>query len=74
MSSVYLNGNLIYPYNGKKYTITVNVYSNKDIVVERDLSYKESLLNGADPVLADNLIPVTIANDGTVKKADIATE
>ena len=36
--------------------------------------YKESILNGADPVLSDNLIPVTIANDGTVTKADLNTK
>ena len=35
------------------------------------VSYKESLLNGADPVLSDNLIPVTIAEDGTVTYADV---
>ena len=68
------NGNLIYPYNGKKYTITVNVYSNKDIVVERDLSYKESLLNGTDPVLEGNLVPIQIADNGEVTKADINNE
>ncbi len=33
--------------------------------------YTESILNGTDPVLSDNLIPVTIENDGTVHKADI---
>ncbi len=37
-------------------------------------NYKESILNGADPVLSDNLIPVTIANDGTVTKADLTTK
>ena len=36
--------------------------------------YKESILNGTDPVLKDPLIPVTIENDGTVKKADIGSE
>ena len=65
------NGELIYPYNGKKFTLTVNVYSNKDIVVEKDLSYKEALLNGADPVLEGSLIPVQISDNGTVTKADI---
>lgn len=35
------------------------------------VSYKESLLNGADPVLSDSLIPVTIAEDGTVTYADV---
>ncbi len=33
--------------------------------------YTESILNGTDPVLSDNLIPVTIENDGTVHKADL---
>ena len=36
--------------------------------------YKESILNGTDPVLKDELIPVTIESDGTVKKADIGSE
>ena len=36
--------------------------------------YTELILNGTDPVLKDNLVPVTIASDGTVKKADIYTE
>ena len=36
--------------------------------------YTESILNGTDPVLKDNLVPVTIDNDGTVKKADIYTK
>jgi hypothetical protein len=31
--------------------------------------YTESILNGADPVLGDNLIAVNIADDGTVTKA-----
>ena len=33
--------------------------------------YKEELLNGTDPVITGGLIPVTISDDGTVKKADI---
>ncbi len=36
--------------------------------------YSEALLNGADPVLEEPLIPVTIDEDGTVKKADIGSE
>jgi hypothetical protein len=36
--------------------------------------YTEEILNGADPVLADNLIPVNISDDGTVTKADITKE
>ncbi len=33
--------------------------------------YTESILNGTDPVLSDNLIPITIENDGTVHKANV---
>ena len=36
--------------------------------------YKDTVLNGADPELKDNLVPVVINNDGTVKKADIYSE
>ena len=36
-----------------------------------DSSYREPILNGTDPVLKNNLIPVTISDDGTVRKADI---
>ena len=33
--------------------------------------YTEDILNGTDPALQDELIPVTIDNDGTVHKANI---
>ena len=36
--------------------------------------YKDSVLNGADPVINSDLVAVTIENDGTVKKADIKKE
>mgnify|MGYP004611379935 CR=1 FL=1 len=36
--------------------------------------YKDTVLNGADPELKDNLVAVTINTDGTVKKADIYSE
>ena len=39
-----------------------------------DGTYTESILNGTDPVLKEGLIPVTIGNDGVVKKADITKE
>ena len=35
------------------------------------LVYSEGILNGTDPVLGENMIPVTIEKDGTVKYADI---
>ncbi len=36
--------------------------------------YKEEILNGTDPVIKDELIPVTLSNDGTVKYANIYKE
>ena len=59
--------------NGKEFTATVNVYANAELIAV-PTAYTETILNGTDPVLKDNLIPVTIASDGTVKKADIYTE
>ncbi len=47
----------------KKYNSTTNISDKK--------LYTENILNGAIPVLSHGLIPVTIENDGTVKKADI---
>ena len=59
--------------NGKEFTAMVNVYANAELITEQ-VAYTESILNGTDPVLKDNLVPVTIDTDGTVKKADIYTE
>ena len=36
--------------------------------------YTETILNGTDPVLKDNLVPIKIASDGTVTKADLYQE
>ncbi len=36
--------------------------------------YHEDILNGADPVLANQLIPVTISDGGVVKKASLTSE
>lgn len=49
--------------------IVVNASLNQ--VVE---AYSESILNGADPLLGDGLIPVEIGRDGTVTKANIQNE
>ena len=43
------------------------------VTVPRKL-YKDTVLNGADPELKDNLVAVTIDTDGIVKKADIYSE
>ncbi|HIR74172.1 TPA: hypothetical protein IAB95_01565 [Candidatus Ventrenecus avicola] len=37
-------------------------------------TYIESLLNGTDPVLEEPLIPVTISDDGVVRKANLSSE
>ena len=36
--------------------------------------YIEPILNGTDPVLENPLLPVTISDDGVVRKADLASE
>lgn len=45
-----------------------------DATVKKKVLYKEDILNGTDPVLQDELIPVIIEDDGTVRKADIYSE
>ena len=57
---------------GKSFTGKVIVTSSTDSSVKAE--YKEALLNGTDPVLSDNLVPVTLADDGTVTKADTYSE
>ena len=39
--------------------------------IAENVEYKETILNGAYPKISGELIPVTIEDDGTVKKADI---
>ena len=57
------------------YTLYNNNFSvvkeNEETKIEDKKIYTEDILNGAVPVLSNNLIPVTIDNDGTVRKADI---
>ena len=36
--------------------------------------YKEEILNGTEPKLSGSLIPITIEDDGTVKKADLTSK
>ena len=53
-------------YDGKEADIKGKCDKN-----ETKILYKETILNGATPQLKSDMVPVTIANDGTVKKADI---
>ena len=39
--------------------------------IAENVEYKETILNGAYPKISGELVPVTIENDGVVKKADI---
>ena len=48
--------------------------TNYKVIVNSSSKYKEIILNGADPVLSSDMIPVTIENNGTVRKADTSTE
>ena len=54
---------------GKSFTGKVIVTSSTSSELKE--TYAEALLNGTDPVLSENLIPVVLADDGTVTKADI---
>ena len=49
-----------------------NAIERKEVGIEK--VYTEKLLNGTDPVLSNNLIPVTIKDDGIVTYADITKE
>ena len=59
--------------NDKTFTLTVNVYADGKVITA-DNTYKEALLNGTDPVIPDNLIPVVISDTGVVTKADTSKE
>ena len=74
----------------KTYTLKIEYkYSNEDQSVYQGATFKatlgidterispeytESILNGTDPVLSDNLVPVALADDGTVTKADTTSD
>ena len=57
---------------------TVNIeekgYVDGSLSMDMIGMHQESILNGAYPRLKNNLIPITIENDGTVKKADTNTK
>ncbi len=58
----------------EKYTCTLSFTALEKTGLGVEKEYKETLLNGTDPVLTENLIPVTIADDGAVKYADVKKE
>ena len=71
---------------GKVKTSSVGSYTVRYIVIDSNGNlnsvvrtvvvnsrYKESILNGTDPVLASNLVPVVISDSGVVTKASTAS-
>ena len=58
-----------------KYETSSDIYTMINGKAVQYLSvYQESLLNGAYPVLTDNLVPVTIDDNGVVRKANLKNE
>ncbi len=58
-------------------TITVNGVERTELggeAIRGETTYKEKILNGADPVLKNELIPVAIADSGEVTYADTHTK
>ncbi len=55
---------------GKSLRFRINLKMSQ----KEEIVYKESILNGTDPVLSNNLVPVTIQDNGTVQKANIYDE
>lgn len=57
-------------------TMDVKKVSRNELGKEYVKPYTDKVLNGADPVLDENnkLVPITLANDGTVTYADIKQE
>mgnify|MGYP004611980853 CR=1 FL=1 len=64
----------------KELDYTIIVTKNEDsgyryeLVEEKLTMYKETILNGTDPIIKGDLVAVTIENDGTVKKANLKSK
>ena len=62
----------------KEGTVTITATTNNKKMSKIELvvkgKYKEEILNGADPEIKSELIPVTIESDGTVTYADVTEE
>lgn len=77
--TVTINNNAVISYNLYIDQYRLVKYNNNDTVyaykiTNQNVKYTDMVLNGADPVLDDGMIPVIIEDDGTVKKADINQE
>ena len=72
--TIYANKNCEIAYTLFNNNLTGNKEIGEDPIIDDKKSngiYKENILNGTDPVLSNNLIPVRIEKDGTVFKADL---
>ena len=65
----YLNENNKVTYCSSKEGYLKNCTS--DEIIELAIDYKETILNGADPVITGKLIPIQIDNSGKVTYADV---
>ena len=54
--------------------LNTDLFISGEATVKKKVLYKEDILNGTDPVLENELIPVIIEDDGTVRKANIYSE
>ena len=68
--TIYVDGECKVSYTLYNNNFT-GIKNNEENNIEDKKIYTEDILNGAVPVLSNNLVPVTIDNDGTVRKADI---
>jgi len=78
VGTVTISGNKVVSYDLYIEGYKIDKYAKNDTVYVVKSSnttapYQEALLNGADPVLDYGMIPVNIADNGAVTKADITT-
>jgi len=62
-------------WDKKSWSANVSGTSTKtSCVLKFKTKYQESILNGTDPIIKDNLIPITIESNGIVHHADESKE
>ncbi len=75
-----ITAELIKGYTGEegkvniKCEIVAGATEKEEITEYVPYKYTEEILNGTDPILGEGLIPVTIANNGEVRYADISKQ
>ena len=75
VNEVTCSKNAIGTWNSEDWKIEIeNLEETSTICTVSFTRYKEEILNGTDPVLGENLIPVIISDTGVVTKADTQNE